>query len=126
MVACVVQDTPHTLTNQPWLQDKAGQDALRRVLSAYSVHNTRIGYCRSMNNIVAMLLVCMNRNEENAFWLLAALVEDILHPSTYAKNLEGCQVSGQQTHGSCSAVLHVQRRCSGHTPWYPSGTVWYS
>jgi hypothetical protein len=34
----------------------------------------------------------MNRNEESAFWLLAALVEDILHPSTYSKNLEGCQV----------------------------------
>jgi hypothetical protein len=100
----VVQDIPHTFTNQPWLQDKAGQDALRRVLSAYSVHNTRIGYCRSMNNIVAMLLVCMNRNEENAFWLLAALVEDILHPSTYAKNLEGCQVSGEQR--------QLQRRAS--------------
>jgi hypothetical protein len=27
------------------------------VLSAYSVHNTRIGYCRAMNNIVAVLLV---------------------------------------------------------------------
>jgi hypothetical protein len=37
------------------------------------------------------LLSC--RNEENAFWLLAALVEDMLHPGTYDRNLAGCQVS---------------------------------
>ena len=45
-----------------------------------------------MNNLVGLLLVALNRNEESAFWLLAALVEDILHPGTYALNLEGCQV----------------------------------
>lgn len=32
------------------------------------------------------------RNEENTFWLLASLVEDILYPGTYAPKLEGCQV----------------------------------
>jgi hypothetical protein len=51
------QDIPHTFPNHPWLQSPVGQEALRRVLSAYSVHNTRIGYCRAMNNIVAVLLV---------------------------------------------------------------------
>ena len=45
-----------------------------------------------MNVIVGVLLVAMNRNEENAFWLLAALVEDILYSGTYSRNLEGCQV----------------------------------
>lgn len=35
------------------------------------------------------------RNQEAAFWLLAALVEDILQPNTYNTNLVGCQV-GQQ------------------------------
>lgn len=56
------------------------------------MHNEKVGYCRSMNNIVAMLLVAMNRNEEAAFWLLAALVEDILYEGTYGANLAGCQV----------------------------------
>lgn len=88
----IEQDIPHTFPNHPWLQCKDGQDALRRVLSAYSVHNSSVGYCRSMNNVVAMLLVSMNRNEENTFWLLAALVEDILYQGTYADNLEGCQI----------------------------------
>ena len=52
----------------------------------------QVGYCRSMNVIVGMLLVAMNRNEENAFWLLSSLVEDILYPGTYSRNLSGCQV----------------------------------
>lgn len=31
-------------------------------------------------------------NEENAFWLLASLVDDILYPGTFSRNLEGAQV----------------------------------
>jgi hypothetical protein len=33
------------------------------------------------------------RNQETAFWLLAALVEDILAPGTYDPHLMGCLVS---------------------------------
>jgi hypothetical protein len=47
-----------------------------------------------MNVIVGILLVAMNRNEENSFWLLAAMVEDTLYPGTYSRNLQGCQVTG--------------------------------
>ena len=47
-----------------------------------------------MNVIVGILLVAMNRNEENAFWLLSALVEDTLYPGTYSRSLQGCQVGG--------------------------------
>ncbi len=43
--------------------------------------------------IVGLLLVAMNRNEENAFWLLNALIGDILYPGTYSRNLSGAQVS---------------------------------
>lgn len=65
---------------------------MRRVLGAYATHNDSVGYCSSMTNIVGILLVALNRNEENAFWLLATLVEDLLHPGTYSRNLDGCQV----------------------------------
>ena len=51
-----------------------------------------VGYCRPMSNVVGLLLVAMNRNEENSFWILAGLVEDTLYPGTYSRNLEGCQV----------------------------------
>jgi hypothetical protein len=45
-----------------------------------------------MNHIVALLLVALNRNQEHAFWLLAALVEDTLYSGTYGRDLVGCQV----------------------------------
>eukprot|EP00201_Polytomella_parva_P003812 CAMPEP_0175086916 /NCGR_PEP_ID=MMETSP0052_2-20121109/29530_1 /TAXON_ID=51329 ORGANISM="Polytomella parva, Strain SAG 63-3" /NCGR_SAMPLE_ID=MMETSP0052_2 /ASSEMBLY_ACC=CAM_ASM_000194 /LENGTH=425 /DNA_ID=CAMNT_0016359183 /DNA_START=290 /DNA_END=1567 /DNA_ORIENTATION=+ len=88
----IEQDVPRTFPEHPWLSHADGHAALTRVLKAYSVHNDKIGYCRALNNIAGMLLVTLNRNEEIAFWLLAALVEDIIYPGTYARNLEGCQV----------------------------------
>ena len=54
-----------------------------------------------MNVIVGILLVAMNRNEENAFWLLSALVEDTLYPGTYSRNLQGCQVGGGWVRSGC-------------------------
>lgn len=45
-----------------WLQESDGQAAMRRVLAAYSVHNESTGYCRSMNHIVGLLLVSLNRS----------------------------------------------------------------
>eukprot|EP00879_Flechtneria_rotunda_P024099 GHRR01025541.1.p1 GENE.GHRR01025541.1~~GHRR01025541.1.p1 ORF type:complete len:165 (+),score=59.64 GHRR01025541.1:654-1148(+) len=55
------KDIPHTFPSHPWLHESDGQAALRRVLAAYSVHNENVGYCRSMNQIVAVLLVALNR-----------------------------------------------------------------
>ncbi|WIA29030.1 hypothetical protein OEZ86_011544 [Tetradesmus obliquus] len=86
------QDIAHTFPNHRWLHEADGQAALRRVLAAYSVHNEEVGYCRPMVHIVALLLVALNRNQETAFWLLAALVEDILAPGTYDPHLMGCLV----------------------------------
>ncbi len=115
-----LQDSTHTFPDHAWLSSPDGRAALCRVLQvgtlcerarrdclhtthssvhmyldmhqAYSVHNERVGYVRAMNTIVGLMLVALNRNEEAAFWLLAALVEDILYPGTYSRNLEGCQV----------------------------------
>lgn len=56
------------------------------------MHNDKVGYVRSMNPVAALLLVVLERNEENSFWVLASLVEDILFQGTYSRNLEGCQV----------------------------------
>ena len=48
-------------------------DSLRKVLLAYAVRNSAIGYCQSMNYICALLL--FHLEEERAFWVLAALIE---------------------------------------------------
>ncbi|OQR99188.1 GTPase activating protein (predicted) [Achlya hypogyna] len=62
---------------------------LRRVLVAASWHLTSVGYCQSMDILCAFLLQYFE--EEDAFWMLVTLVEDIL-PGYYTPKLEGIQV----------------------------------
>ena len=45
-----------------------GQAALRRVLFAYSMYDSEVGYCQGMNFITAMFLTFLS--EEESFWLL--------------------------------------------------------
>jgi hypothetical protein len=86
------QDLPRTYPKNKWIAHPEGQQALKCVLMAYSAHNKHIGYCQSMNYVAAMLLLGLDKNEENAFWLLATLIEDLLYPNTYSSQLTGCHV----------------------------------
>jgi hypothetical protein len=54
-----------------------GVDKLRRVLVAFSYKNPVVGYCQGMNMIAAVLLLTY-ATEEDAFWSLVSLVENIL------------------------------------------------
>ena len=73
-------------------------DLLEYLSPISDLSSQQVGYCRAMSVIVGILLVAMNRNEDNAFWLLSALVEDTLYPGTYGRNLQGCQVWGRGRH----------------------------
>ena len=44
-----------------------------------------------MNFVAAMLLLVMKK-EEDAFWMLAVLVENVLFDDCYSENLYGCHV----------------------------------
>ncbi|EED89192.1 RabGAP, partial [Thalassiosira pseudonana CCMP1335] len=48
--------------------------ALRRVLRAYSVYDSEVGYCQGMNFIAAMFLTFLS--EEEAFWLLVVVMNE--------------------------------------------------
>jgi hypothetical protein len=62
---------------------------LRNVLTAFSWRNPHIGYCQGMNIVAATFLLYMP--EEEAFWLLCTVCEDML-PEYYTKALLGSQV----------------------------------
>lgn len=63
-----------------------GVDKLRRVLVAYSRWNPEVGYCQGMNVIAAILLLTY-ATEEDAFWSLVSLVENILPEGWFTPQL---------------------------------------
>lgn len=64
--------------------------ALRRVLRAYARRNKLVGYCQGLNFIAGMMLLVLE--EQQAFWLMVVLLEDMLPSDYYARDLSGCNV----------------------------------
>lgn len=85
------QDLPRTFPEQPWVASNAGMAALRRVLTAFSWHCQRVGYCQSLNYVAALLLLVLP-TEERAFWVLATLLECVLYRDMHTEDLLGCHV----------------------------------
>nr|CCA16834.1 hypothetical protein SELMODRAFT_131270 [Albugo laibachii Nc14] len=75
----IEKDVCRTFPDHPFFGMKQGRRELRNMLAAYSLHNPSIGYCQSMNFITGMMLLFMP--EEDAFWLLTALLHE--KPSFY-------------------------------------------
>jgi hypothetical protein len=67
-----------------------GEHALRRVLQAFALHNPDIGYCQSLNFVAGMILILLE--EEEAFWLLLTIVEELLPADYYTKSMVGTYV----------------------------------
>ncbi|CAM8948622.1 hypothetical protein QQ045_016913 [Rhodiola kirilowii] len=84
-------DLPRTFPGHPWLDTPEGHSALRRVLVGYSFRDSDVGYCQGLNYVAALLLLVM-KTEEEAFWMLAVLLENVLVNDCYTTNLSGCHV----------------------------------
>ncbi|XAR55304.1 hypothetical protein NMG60_11035342 [Bertholletia excelsa] len=84
-------DLPRTFPGHPWLDTPEGQASLRRVLVGYSFRDSDVGYCQGLNYVAALLLLVM-KTEEDAFWMLAVLLENVLVHDCYSQNLSGCHV----------------------------------
>ncbi|PIA38299.1 hypothetical protein AQUCO_02800169v1 [Aquilegia coerulea] len=84
-------DLPRTFPGHPWLDTPEGHASLRRVLVAYSFRDSDVGYCQGLNYVAALLLLVM-KTEEEAFWMLAVLLENVLVSDCYTDNLSGCHV----------------------------------
>ncbi|MCO5588111.1 hypothetical protein L7F22_042066 [Adiantum nelumboides] len=88
--ACTKQidlDVGRTMpTNIFFAGDGPGVAKLRRLLVAYSWYNPQCGYCQGMNNLAATLLLT-HATEEEAFWVLASLIENILPVDYFTAHL---------------------------------------
>lgn len=67
--------------------NSTGVPRLRRILRGIAWLYPDIGYCQGMGVIVSSLLLLLE--EENAFWLMATIIEDILPASYYSSTLLG-------------------------------------
>ncbi|NXK90418.1 TBD2A protein, partial [Formicarius rufipectus] len=86
-------DLPRTLTNNKHFSSPTSQliPKLRRVLLAFSWHNPAIGYCQGLNRLAAVALLVLE-DEENAFWCLVHIVENLMPPDYYSDTLITSQV----------------------------------
>lgn len=74
-------------------EDAVGRQQMRRVLVAFSWRNPYVAYCQSLNYIVGFLL--LHFEEEQAFWMLVVILEEILPANFYSPQLKGLRVDGK-------------------------------
>ncbi|RDA85739.1 hypothetical protein CP532_5950 [Ophiocordyceps camponoti-leonardi (nom. inval.)] len=82
VVGQIQMDIRRTLTDNIFFRKGPGVQKLDEVLLAYSRRNRDVGYCQGMNLIAANLLL-MTPSAEDAFWLLASIIENILPQGYY-------------------------------------------
>lgn len=86
IVSQINADIGRTLTDNTFFRHGPGVSRLKTILLAYSLHNPSVGYCQGMNLITASLLLIMPTSED-AFWILVAIIEDILPSGYFDKGL---------------------------------------
>ncbi|KAM9699235.1 TBC1 domain family member 2A-like, partial [Menidia menidia] len=80
-------DVRRTLTSNRLFCSSA-QQQLQRLLLAFSLHRPAVGYCQGLNRLAGVALLVL-QDEEEAFWLLVAVVEFLMPPDYYTHTLLG-------------------------------------
>lgn len=87
IVEIVKIDVPRTFPENIYFE--VHQNKLFNVLVAFAHHNPAIGYCQGLNFIAGLILI-VTKDEEDTFWLLKHLVENVA--SLYHTNTMYVQV----------------------------------
>ncbi|KAG6543998.1 hypothetical protein Mapa_014622 [Marchantia paleacea] len=85
----IIRDISRTFPSHVFFQQRhgPGQRSLYNVLKAYSVYDRDVGYVQGMGFLAGLLLLYMS--EEDAFWLLVALLKGAVHAP-----MEGLYLAG--------------------------------
>uniref|UniRef100_A0A8C1XHL7 TBC1 domain family, member 2 n=1 Tax=Cyprinus carpio TaxID=7962 RepID=A0A8C1XHL7_CYPCA len=81
-------DLDRTLTSNQYFSPPSNPliQKLERVLQAFSWQNPTIGYVQGLNRLAAIALLIL-QDEEDAFWCLEVIVDYIMPPHYYTKDL---------------------------------------
>ncbi|KAI8355087.1 rab-GTPase-TBC domain-containing protein [Choanephora cucurbitarum] len=83
----ITESSPYDAVIEKDTQEMDKQESLMRILKAYSLYDTRVGYLPGMAQLVSPLLIYMPENE--AFSMLTRLMETYDMRSLYMLNMEG-------------------------------------
>ena len=86
----IEKDLPRTFPDHHFFQSEVAINGLKRLLVGYSLRNPHLGYTQSMNYIAGILLLIVE-NEERAFWIFCAIIEDCLQ-DYFIRSILGAQV----------------------------------
>lgn len=104
VVSQIQMDIHRTLTDNIFFREGPGVSKLSEVLLAYSRRNKDVGYCQGMNLITANLLL-ITPSAEDAFWILASIVENILPQGYYDHSLIASRADQQVLRQYVATVL---------------------
>ncbi|MCJ1301110.1 hypothetical protein MMC08_003909 [Hypocenomyce scalaris] len=110
ILAQIQMDINRTLTDNVFFRKGPGVAKLNEVLLAYSRRNPEVGYCQGMNLITASLLLIMPTTED-AFWILASMIENILPRHYYDQSLTASRADQQVLR---QYVAEILPRLSAH------------
>ena len=108
------KDLQRTYPEEDFIALPGTMQSLRNVLVAYSWRNPSVGYCQGMNFIAGRLL-SFGFTEEQAFWMLAQILETYL-PLDYFSVMTGVLTDQKVFHSLLKlhvprVAKHLQRHC---------------
>ncbi|KAL7943750.1 rab-GTPase-TBC domain-containing protein [Trichoderma barbatum] len=104
VVSQIKMDINRTLTDNIFFRKGPGVQKLNEVLLAYARRNKDVGYCQGMNLIAANILL-ITPSAEEAFWILASIIENILPHGYYDHSLISSRADQQVLRQYVSTVL---------------------